>query len=44
MKAWVRSVKQIHIGLLLFTISMVNIQDGLSGNIERLMKVADDEV
>lgn len=43
MKALVRSVKQIYIGLLLFT-NMVNIQDGLSGNIERLMKVADDEV
>ena len=24
--------------------NIVNIQDGLSGNIERLMKVADDEV
>ena len=43
MKAWVRSVKQIHMGLLFLT-NMVNIQDGLSGNIERLMKVADDEV
>ena len=43
MKALVRSIKQIHIGLLFFT-NMVNIQDGLSGNIEKLMKVADDEV